>query len=492
MMTQGTHQGFAGRSPAGAAVKTRVEGRLIRRGFAAAAAGIVALAGFLIAAGAVLHAAEPAPTPATNTSAHAIAFTNGDVLLGRLESIDSQGGVRWRHPDALAPIQFSPGSVADIRFAEPAATPVVCSNRALVKLTNLDELEGGLRSLDDKELVLETSYAGMLRIPRSRVQTILPLSQRLATVFEGPESIEGWTIGQVNVVAGKAGQWRYFNGAFYAREAASVARDIKLPESASLEFDIEWRGRLNLAVALYTDYMHPVSLGDLQNQPDFGGFYSLQIHDQLASLLFVTKREPAPRQLGQAIVPVLAQKNRARIAVKCSRVSPQISLLVDGAIVRQWVDTEGFGAEGTGIRLVHQGQGMIRLSNLRATEWDGRFEEPAPARADGKSDLVLLVNSDRVAGELKEIRDGRLALKAGASALNIPLNRVSQIELAGDKQTRDAAPKDSVRAWFTQRGSVTFSLEKWDERGAVANSPNFGGATFDPRAFSRLEFQVGR
>jgi hypothetical protein len=463
--------------------------RDIQRAFVSGWAGATALLGCAVVLGG--GPKSSGAEPATNATPHVISFQNGDQLTGRLEAIDGQGGVRWGHPDATAPIVFEAGRVADIRFTQTAGLPFDGANPCLVKLTNLDELEGGLRSLDDRELVLETAYAGTLRIPRTRVQTILPLSQRLATVFEGPDGTSGWTIGKVNAAVGEAGEWRYFNGAFYAREAASIARDIQLPPSSSLEFDLEWRGMLNVAVALYTDYLHPVSLRDKEAEPDFGSFYSLQINSQMVSLLHVSKREPL-RQLGQAIVPALTQKNRARITVKCSRTAPQVSLLVDGTLIRQWTDPEGFGGEGTGIRLVHQGQGMVRLTNLRAAEWDGRFEEPAPARTDGRTDLILLVNSDRVAGELKSIQNGKLALRLGAQSLDVPLERVSQIELASHSQVRDPGEARAVRAWFARRGSVTFSLERWDERGAAAASPAFGRATFDPRAFSRLEFHVGR
>lgn len=431
-------------------------------------------------------------TVKTNDTPHAILFANGDTLTGRLLSMDGQQVIRWTRPDLAKPVEFLPAAAAEIRFndsVQPESNTQ--SNRCLIKLTNMDELEGGLKSLDERELVLETTYAGTLRVPRSRLQTILPLSPQLETVFSGPTGIEGWTIGKVNALIGDSGQWRYLNGAFYAKEAASIARDLKLPAASSLEFDIEWRGMLNLAVALYTDYMQPVSLRDKENEPDFGGFYSLQINSQVASLLFVNKKDPL-RQLGQAIVPALAQKNQARITIKCSRTAPQISLLVDGAVVRQWTDVEGFGGQGTGIRLVHQGQGMVRLSDLHVTEWDGRFEEAAVVRPDANDELILLVNSDKMAARLTGIHDGTVTLMFQERQLKVPLNRVSQIEMSSGKQVREPVPKDSMRGWLAHRGSVTFTVETWDERGVVATSPCFGRATFDPSVMSRLEFHVGK
>jgi hypothetical protein len=71
---------------------------------------------------------------------------------------------------------------------------------------------------------------------------------------------------------------------------------LKLPDRAQIQFDLAWRGPLNLAIALYTDSLQPILLTDKENGPDFGGFYSLRF----ANTVFVTltpirKKDPLPR-----------------------------------------------------------------------------------------------------------------------------------------------------------------------------------------------------
>lgn len=448
---------------------------------------------YLILAG-VLAALEALPANgAQSVSAprQALGFRNGDLLYGQLVSIDPAGGVRWRHVDAAEPIQFSTANLTMIQLGRRGAPLVKAPYRCLVRLNNLDELEGSVTSLDAGELVLDTWYAGRLNIPRAQVQSITPKSESLNLVYEGPAGLEGWTMGKVNPAVGQTGTWRYRDGAFYATDAASIARDLKLPPMAALEFDIVWRGSLNVAVALYTDYLQPVSLRAKEQEPDFGGFYSLQMNSQYVSMLLVKKLDPL-KHLGQAIVPVFQHKNSAHITVKMHRAQAAIYLLVDGQLVKQWVDPEGFGGAGTGVRLVHQGQGSLKLANLRVTEWDGRFDEPPPPNANPTADFALLLNRDKVSGTLQRIQDGKATFATAGTTLDIPLQRVMQIEMAANKTARAEGRPAAIRAWFAGRGSLTFELERWDDKRVTATSPNFGRAQFDPGAFTRIEFNVNR
>jgi hypothetical protein len=137
-------------------------------------------------------------------------------------------------------------------------------------LTNQDELSGQLTGFDSERLVLDTWYAGALMIPRKMVQFIQPKQLPAPPLFAGPTGLEGWTIGKVSSTVSDAGQWRYKDGAFYATQAASIARDVKLPGTAILEFDLAAR-QLSFGGCLCTDYLHPVSLASKESEPDFGG-----------------------------------------------------------------------------------------------------------------------------------------------------------------------------------------------------------------------------
>lgn len=417
---------------------------------------------------------------------HAILFRNGDLLTGQLESITTTNGLRWRHGDAPAGIQFVPAAIAEVSLGTASPPAVTSPNYCFVRLTNGDELPGNLKSLDEKEVVLETWYAGTLTLPRAKVAALRPAGPSPRAIFAGPDSLDGWTMG--NALAGNLnpGQWHFANGAFVATQPASIARDVKLPPSSSLEFDLAWQGTFALAVALYTDSLQPVRLAQTADEPPFGGFYSLQLNSFSTQLLLVRHKEPVA-QLGMAVIPMLQQTNRARIGIRSSRDQKSITLLINGVPAKQWVEAEKFFGEGTGIRLVHQGQGPMRLSNLRVTEWDGRLEETvAPLVPNVSNDVGRLVNRDSVAGRLTEWKDGKFRFAVADKFIEVPLDRVAQVDFATDRAQVTPMQPGDIRVYFTGRGSLTFALERWTAEGVRASSGNFGKAEFAPSAFSRI------
>lgn len=417
-----------------------------------------------------------------------IFFRNGDFLYGALEGIDPTLGVFWAHPDSKEPIEFDGASLSEVQLGYRVKPQSRAAFPCRVHLTNRDELDGDLRLFDSDKLVLDTWYAGTLEIPRKRVQYLMPRPADQPPVFEGPSGLEGWTLGKVAAGITNAGQWKFKGGAFYAVKSASIARDVKLPDVASIQFDIAWKGMLYMAIALYTDYLHPVSLTAKESEPDFGGFYSLQLNNYTANLLPVTKMDPL-RYLGQTVVPGFGQKNEAHLEIRVSKPKRTIALMADGVLLKQWFDTEGFIGQGTGMRFVHQGQGAIRLSNLRVVNWDGQFEERPTNPPDSKMDLAKLQNGDRVVGQLQGIREGKMFfVPAEGVALEVPLVRVKLIEMAGQRIQPPKGDSPNVRATFRGGGALSFQLEKWGEDEAIGHSPNFGKAIFKSVAFERIQF----
>ncbi len=423
-------------------------------------------------------------------SRDALSFRNGDLLYGNLQSIDPADAILWQHPDTLQPIAFKPETVSEIQFGYREQPKFKAATPCQVRLINQDELAGDLVFGDTETIILETWYAGKIEIPRKLVQFIIPQLEEGPLRFAGPTGLEGWTMGQVTIAVPNGGEWKYKSGGFYATRSASIARDLKLPDIAKIECDITWKGMLYLAIALYTDYMHPVNLQSKETGPDFGGFYSLQLNNYTANLLPVTKNDPL-RYLGQASVQAFSQKNKIHMDIRVNKPKRAIALLVDGVLVKEWIDTEEFVGKGTGMRIVHQGQGSIKLSNLRVSEWNGQFEEKPSPTPNSKEDIAKLQNGDKVVGLLQTIRDGKMTFgPTGGTALDIPLNRVKLLEMAAQRAGRADEDKVDMRATFRNGGSVSLHLEKWTEHEVVGSSPNFGKVTFNPLAFERVQFNL--
>ncbi len=428
------------------------------------------------------HAAEPSDAPT-----QAVLFRTGDMLPGKVESLVPGKELRWIHPDAEKPIRFRADNLAQIANRSTRHPPEKGGQPCVAVFTNLDEMRGDFVSFDATNLVLRTWHAGLVTIPRDRVRLIRPIPTHFKTAYAGPTGIEDWTIGNVHI--DDAGEWTYANGAFYATKAASIARIVNLPDKSTLEFDIAWRETFNVAIALYTDYLHPISLRNKETEPAFGGFYSLQINPRTVNLLHVTKREPL-RYLGPLAVTAFAQKSKARITIRCDKSRHSVSLFIDGQMIKQWIDDRGFGGEGRGIRLVHQGIGSVRVSNLRVTEWDGRFDVPPSLPPNSAQDVTLTSAGQRVFGHVETIRPDVVIMRIGGGTKTIPWRDAAHIELAPAKAAPLTPEAGMVRGWFEPQRSVKFRLEKWENGRITGTSPNFGTVAFDADAFQQVEFSA--
>lgn len=472
------------------------------------------------------NAAAPSDPVATidasSTSApvDALQLRNGDKLFGKLLAIDSPNVIRWQHPDSSQPIEFKPETVGQIDFAPQHLSANRSDLACKVHLADGNLLAGSLVSCNLESLVLDTWYAGRLTIARGAIHS-LSVSSPATTEFDGITTIDGWTQGNTAAAfAGESGQWIYRNGAFYSDKPASIARNLGLPDSAQIEFDLTWKGALNLAIALYTDSLQPILLSNKENGPEFGGFYSLQIQSVFMQLRRIKKKEPLGQSsLGDLVVPSLSQSNRIHMDLRCSKAQHCVALLIDGLLIKQWIDPNGFAGEGKGMRFVENPPGgAVKISNLRISHWDGVLEQNRPAETDPAHDTAWLGDGTALTGTLESIADGKLTVQTGKEKVEAPLSRLREVEFAQARAQAANTPPVSLqitpgpdaaatfrwqppppgklsswsagntRASFAQGGILIFQLDGWTPDGVMAHSPIFGKAKFNPAAFVRFQF----
>jgi len=416
-----------------------------------------------------------------------VSFRNGDVLSGSLDKIETTEAIFWGRSDAAQPLELKMSGVSGIRFAHAQSESKLSSTSCKFQLVNGDKIQGDFVSIDADRAVLENSPAGSLKIPRAQIAGITTIDSRATNVFSGFTGTNGWIAGKITTVP-DYGFWEYRDGAFYATKAASVAREMNLPDEASIQFDLSWQGTLQEAIALYTGYWSPINLGNKDNEPDFGGFYSMRILDYNGTVALTGVKKVGPlKTFTNAPVPSLSQKSSAHFEVRVSKPRRIIALLVDGALAGRWTDDTEFMGTGTGIRFVHQGLGSARWSNLLITEWDGQFEEaPAPA-SERKQDTVKLRNGDKLTGSFESITDGKITVTANGKKIQVPLNRFKQIDLAAKDSPATEQPAN-VRASLANRQSLTLRLESWNKQEAVATHPILGKVKLNPAVFEEIQF----
>jgi len=437
----------------------------------------------MVWAGVALPAAEVVMEP------NLLTLKNGDVLRGKMVSYEPGSGLGWTRSDGIGTMLFEAAKVQSIELGPVKSVAVSGTMPARLRLGNGDILDGSITALETNALKFDSICAGPLTIPRTLIRSISPQSAELKTVFDGITGTNGWTFADVTSAGEDAGYWSYQPGAFVATKSASVARDLKLPDQVTMEFDVSWRGTLNLAIAVYTDSLTPISLRAKEDEPPFAAFYSLQINTHSVNLLYVSQPEPL-RNLGQIIAPILGQKNEAHITIHSSKERRVLTLLIDGVLVKEW--SAGVpAAQGTGVRFVHQGQGSIQLSNLRVRQWDGRLDEVSPNAHVGPDEAVITVSGEKLVGKLKAYDPTALELLTGQTPFKVGLDRVQRIEFSPVKAPTEAPAVTNgrlARAKLANGGMLTFVLRSWKDGQATVVLPGIGEVVIKTELLQQLEF----
>jgi hypothetical protein len=162
-------------------------------------------------------------------------------------------------------------------------------------------------------------------------------------------------------------------------------------------------------------------------------------------------------------------------------------------LTKVWKDCN-FQGGGTGILFRQQSylpSGNLKLSGIKISQWETRGE-PETAAPATNGDAIYFVNHDRAAGKIESVQDGKARVALAGSVLEIPLERVTQMEFAGVKAAAEPSSPWEVRAHFPGGGSLSFELEKWDDKAVSGRSAMFGPLSFPSVAIRQVEFNLNR
>lgn len=401
-----------------------------------------------------------------------LSFLNKDQLHGILLGV-GDSGVSWQSPAAHDPIAFKTQLISEIKL-DSHKVDNSSKSAQRIGLTNGDELPGNIVSLDDKTLVLDTWYAGRLSIPRAMLRSIIPLSDANSSLYEGPTSLDGWTVGHM----GGGRSWIFRDGAFVGSNYGTLGRDVKLPAMSDIEFDMILRGNSSFNIGIYSDIAN-----------NFGNCYMLQLSNGYTELQRYS-RMGGSNDLGSTQLQNVMRREKSHIELRTNKDKKSIWLIVDGKMVKEWTDPADFNGGGSCVVFSCQPGTFVKISNIKISKWDGKFDDSSTAAAKTTDDTVQLANEDKVTGHLEAIQDGKAKFASSYAELNIPLERVGQISLSNANSDQAKPSPGDVRASFPEGGEVTMQLSSWDSKGCVGTSSNFGKATFSPDAFARILFNL--
>lgn len=406
-------------------------------------------------------------------------FLDGSILHGSLAGMSPSNGLAWAHPAAREPIRLSSTNLGLVRFEQAQPPPRSDKASGRFHFKNGDELIGNLLEIRDQSVRFETWFGESVQAKLSALSGILFSSKGYHLLYEGPTGLDGWRIGR------NPRSWEYRDGAFVANGADLLGRDFGLSGSSTLEFDLAWTGAFSLSITLYAQVIDRFDYST--------SAYLLYLGTGAISVQRVQAGSGAI-MLGQTQIPEMLRRNKMRFEIRCNKEDATLTLFADGKYVQRWKDNNqgGFVAKGGGIVFFSQVEPRaLKVSNIRVTEWDGRFEPDMLTNAPPEFDIVYLANRDKVFGRVLEIEADKATVETKQTKLEIPISRVTQIRFAEDSAQAAHAPGD-VRAFFPGGESLVLTLESWDATAARGVSPTFGPLSFDPKNIRQIQFNLHR
>lgn len=422
------------------------------------------------------------PVAAPGNPGDVLEFLDGSLMHGELKQMDPASGILWDNPLAKNPIDLQPAHLDSIHFAHAAAVALTPASE--LHFANGDDVLGTVTSLDDEHLGFRTWFGGTLNLSRAAVQSITFLSSNYTILYEGPDNADGWIVGGHNPES-----WAFRDGAFVSESPGSLGRDFNLSDSSTIAFDLAWSDVFELFASIYSDASAHL---------DFPTSYLIELrHDQYgstANLRYIDTDPQVPlRNLGSASLPIPAGKNKARITIQSNKEEGTVAIFVNNVLARRWKDEKGFSASGGSLFFQEMGRsGMsVKLSNFKISAWQGRYE-PENSVVMTNLDVIRFINHDQAMGKITGIHDSKLSLAMGETSLQIPIQRVTQINFAAVPVVAATRDPWEVRAWFPSGGNVSFRLEKWSDGQVSGMSPIFGPLAFQSGQIRQLEFNIDR
>jgi hypothetical protein len=406
---------------------------------------------------------------AAETHEDLLSFTNGDQLHGHLSGVAAGPSILWKRDDVGEEVKFKSSELRRVvlRGGRPLKPLQSISH---IGTANGDRIPGIIRDLDDKRVLLETGFGGMLEIPRDQVGLLAPNPLGGRVLYQGPFLAEEWEMINLEHPDGipapndddkkskEFPRWKFSGSAWYWKSqevGTALVRKTGMPDRAILKFDIAWKSRLSLTMGFHSNFKAPVAqekgeeenAGIRGNSPTsipsiFGQSYILQIYSNYVMLHRTTfdnlGRPRLDRVQTSSSSLRLADSGKASVEIRCNRISGEIALFIDGEFVVQWSEISNgidekpdYAGKGDGFGFMVQSENSpIRISEVIVAEWNGMPDAARSLQVDD-ADIVLLSNgTDRFSGKVTGVHDGNLKLEGRYGDFEFPLTEIAEVRFA--------------------------------------------------------------
>lgn len=459
-------------------------------------------------------------------------FENGDQLHGAFQGFGEHGALLWKrdNPEDEA-IKFNPSDVRQVILKSGKPSKSLAS-LAYIGTCNGDRIPGMVRDIDDKRILVQTDFAGLLEYPRDQVEIIAPNPMGGRVLYYGPFDKGEWTQKNCKHTGGIPIQkkeeelekefplWKFSGSAWYwndERLGTALTRDNGMSDRSVLQFDLAWKNRLSIAIGFHADFIIPNNAKPHQqdnprpnNIPDqpyiFGSSYVLHVYSNYVVLYrsgFNEEGSPVMERIQSKNSTLrLSNSGSAKFEIRCNRNSGDIFLYVDGQSICEWNEknappiengnpSDGYKGKGAGYGfMVLLDDSPLRLSDIIVAEWNGMPDAARSLNSDD-SDIVLLNNgTDRFSGKIHGMKDGKVNLTGRFGNFLLPITEIAEIRFA-KSQLKITDPSDHgiFKVRFHPLGSISGKIITGDSKNIRLLNAASGEINVGLESASMLEFK---
>lgn len=477
---------------------------------------------------------------------------DGDQLSGSFVGIDETGEAILTRADLKNPARFRVDELERLvlRGGVPSQPSQLYSHAVLV---NGDRVQGTFRSIDASSVVIETPYAGTLKIPRKQLLAIrpnppgggglsymgpfrkddwlmfprTPAAKAPAKTIPDPANSNPQQVAEVSPAAGREAQdgqegektaegWNFQGNSWFwsgGKSPALLALPDALPDRFVCTMDLEWTDAPLFAVGFHAG-MEPLAeeakaggketKGVIQRGRNdllgriFGNAYLLSVgmHQIYLANSGFDKNGNEFRMVSgmRGDISSMKRANCCKLAIRADRSKKRIVIDINGCRMVEWSVDGEYEGSGKGLCFaVLQPAATLRISDLRISEWNGVPDPINGMEVEGKEVLLLTNGSDRMAGSLAGTNaGGALSFKGSYGEISVPMEAVEELRFATPEQAPPYERKqDEVLLRLGSLGAVSGVLKPSGKDEFALDNPLIGELHVRREAVSAIEFNPG-
>lgn len=296
--------------------------------------------------------------------------------------------------------------------------------------------------------------------------------------------------------------WVYAGGAWYSHSSDVLRLNTELPDQVSIRFQLSWQASLNASFAVFSDFQRPhrepqarvrrvpegPEKGELDEEPaeepaeaeepafldimevgpgsadsdrygsgylvtvlsSYSRLYRLGFDDKLRE-----KKSSFPNSGGRLN---LSDLYTAEFEIRADREKGALSLFVNGTFYSEWQDlADPLEKVGRYFAISAGAKSKLRISDVVISEWNG-MPDSARSMETEERDVLLLANGlDRYSGKILTLEEGMFRMESDYGIFQIPLDEVTDIQLASDDVEEAPAAEDGqILVNFQPKGRLSF------------------------------------